>query len=512
MDTSKKMVLLCGVNGTGKSTVAAKFESDGYVIVDVDKSNFDTKSKKSAYCTHFNKYLLEKLGAEVGTLAQLNQDDFNDMFDKLFEGECNKDASLTLLTMFEKIKGDEKTTGTAREYAIDELYKAVLAPVYRADTIKNLHYYMFTMDERVKAKKYYYEKFNEFMVENGFGDKVPSEKAFVEKFLDIYRNHEGNPSDALTELYENLTGVKLSGVAKSEVHGHILTNIVTPSFGANISMDVYLESKKPVCIDVGSRKFFFVDDSFMEELERMGYAPEVIYMNLDMEKNLNNLFSIRSDKYVISDRLNLTGVTKTYLESLIASGTEEIAGVDLKYIAEGITSSDKTVWEDSYKKLTKLSEENPELKEGIRAAIKEYMIVRQNTLGRQFKELSEGTKSSSVHGIDIVMKDNPNTVYEKMQRALAPDLDYSLFQPVTGYRPRPILFDEYNERADNIVTMIHDNTPDVELSEITVGEATIPIFDIRRHAEQRPRAEVGRFTRNLNSTSPVNAGFVRFSE
>lgn len=70
MDTTRKMVLLCGVNGTGKSTVAAKFERDGYVIVDVDKSNFDTKSKKNAYRTHFNKYLLEKSVGGIETTFQ----------------------------------------------------------------------------------------------------------------------------------------------------------------------------------------------------------------------------------------------------------------------------------------------------------------------------------------------------------------------------------------------------------------------------------------------------------
>lgn len=361
------------------------------------------------------------------------------MFDALFEGECNKDASLTLLTMFETITGREKTTGSERERAIDELYKAVLAPVYRADTIANLHNYRKAILEKVRAEKF-------------AGDISVADEVLI--------------AEAAADL------------------------------------------EKPLCIDVGSRKFFFVDDDFIAELERMGYAPEIIYMNLDIEKNLNNLFSIRNDKYVISDRLNLTGVTKTYLESLILSGTETIDGVNLKELANGITSSDNSIREASYISLTRLSEENPKLKEGIRAAIKEYMIVRQNTLGEQFKELSEGTKSRYVHGIEITMADNPDTVYGKMKKALSLPSEVSKFSlsdsefvPVSNFgqfKSTSILLGFSVERPFNTLSIFPKLQ--VKLPVFDEQQEPLPLFDIVKHKEREVTSpELGQFTRKFSS-------------
>ena len=90
MEASKRIVFLCGINGTGKSSLAARFQSCGYEIVDVDKSNFDTSKKVEKYYQYFVAFLKSQ------TVEPISFEIFQERFNALYNGVCKRDASLTI--------------------------------------------------------------------------------------------------------------------------------------------------------------------------------------------------------------------------------------------------------------------------------------------------------------------------------------------------------------------------------------------------------------------------------
>ena len=229
---------------------------------------------------------------------------------------------------------------------------------------------------------------------------------------------------------------------------------------------------------------------------------------MDIEKNLNNLFSIKDGKYVISDRLNLTGVAKTYLESLIVSGIETVDGVELKGIAEGIVSKKRDEkWSDSYRQLTELSEKNPELKSGIRNAIKEYMVVRQNTLGTHLEGLLSGQKSSSIHKINITMEDEPNTVYDKMNKALEQEyvvLDY--FEVDSPTSPRVAFEESKKSNFQSVPVSEMATQSNTKLSSIDDSLSVSSVLHDYVNAQQVVKNE--KFADHVNHKKPALGNFI----
>ncbi len=303
----RRIVLLCGVNGSGKSTLSEEIKKLGYDIVDVDASNFDTSQKVDKYYEYFLKYLTSK-----SWKGKLTLESFREEFHSLYNGACNNDASLTLLTMYEqftKIRIPEEK----REFEIDYLYKEVLAPVYLEDTKIN--------------------------IETAIG-----------------------------------------------------------------------EGKNMMCIDVGSRKFFFVNDEFICFLESRGYHVDVFYLDSDIQRNVDNLFNIKNDIYVIFDRLNLTGVVKEFFSSYN----------EYRAISEKLTSKIPTEKEEAFRNITVLLETNTELKSKVKELVKKYMVVRATTLGEHLEELKNGEHSEILHRLFIKNRDSVGELFQTITGLLSP--------------------------------------------------------------------------------------------
>ena len=128
-----------------------------------------------------------------------------------------------------------------------------------------------------------------------------------------------------------------------------------------------------MCIDIGSRKFLFVDCAFVEFFIKKGFKVDVVYLDLDIKRNTDNLFNIRNDKYVIFDRLNLTGVISDCLEK----------HSEFRELAKMLISQDQAVRERAFINTTRLLEERPDLKIEVKEKIKEYLLVRKETLDQQ---------------------------------------------------------------------------------------------------------------------------------
>lgn len=345
MEAYKRIIFLCGINGTGKSSLAARFQNCGYEVVDVDKSNFDTTKKVEKYYQYFIAFL------ESQTVGPISFSLFEEKFNALYNGVCNRDASLTILSIYEDLTG-RRSEGRERELAVDRLYKYVLAPVYREDTILN----------------------------------------------------------------------------------------ISEAIGKNITS---------MCIDIGSRKFLFVDCDFVKSFIQQGFEVDVVYLDLDIERNTDNLFNIRNDKYVIFDRLNLTGVVSDCLKK----------HSNLEALSKMLISQDKTIREQAFIDVTKLLEERAELKVEVREKIREYLSVRKETLALQLSELRDdrGGVKQNTHILEIITTDSIGEIFTKIEtsmknrrqtESLSP---VEMFAAVNKIAPRGIVVESVNAQVQAVV-------------------------------------------------------------
>ena len=158
--------------------------------------------------------------------------------------------------MYEELTGTKTKGYKEREKAIDDLYKQVMAPVYKEDTLRNI----------IKA-------------------------LYVEALVKKYTKEE------LPIIMDRLYEVVLNKTLQATIE--------------SLGIKELLKQMQPnkICIDVGSRKFFFVDKSFLDQLKQFEYEPQVIFLDIDLDKNVDNLFNKHDDgTFVLFDRLNLTGV------------------------------------------------------------------------------------------------------------------------------------------------------------------------------------------------------------
>lgn len=366
-EETKEIALLCGANGTGKSTIAKQLKLQGYEIFDVDKSNFDTSQKIEQYYQHFSKHPSLKS-------KKINREYFEARFKELYD-KLNQDASLVLFTMYEELTGTKTEGYEEREKAIDDLYKQVMAPVYKEDTLRNI----------IKAL------YVEALV-----------KKYTEKELPIIINN---------------------------IYKAVLYNTLQATI-ESLDIKELLKQPNKICIDVGSRKFFFVDELFLDQLKQFGYEPQVIFLDIDLDKNVNNLFNKHDGTFVLFDRLNLTGVV---INCLLQKPEIE---TDLKKIltpTEGIEL--KEFIKIRNKQLTELIQDNECLFEAVKTAIKTYMEVRHETLKEHLRcltdHLSEKEKPLT---ITIEAEDGTEEVFKKLFKELSPlktPSEYALIEPPT---------------------------------------------------------------------------------